>query len=81
MFTVSTAETMVRIINAQEAATLVDSGDTLLIGGSGAGHSVPDFLIEAIGKRFDAARADESGYPINFFSLNIKFLPSCCSNI
>ena len=45
---------MVQIINAEQAATLVDSGDTLLIGGSGAGHSVPDFLIEAIAKRFDA---------------------------
>lgn len=43
---------MVRVIKAEEAARLIDSGDTLLIGGSGAGHSVPDYLIEAIGKRF-----------------------------
>jgi acyl CoA:acetate/3-ketoacid CoA transferase len=42
----------VRIIKAEEAAKLVENGDTLRIGGSGAGHSVPDALIAAIGKRF-----------------------------
>jgi propionate CoA-transferase len=42
----------VRIIKAEDAAKLVESGDTLLIGGSGAGHSVPDSLIAAIGQRF-----------------------------
>ena len=41
-----------RVVTADEAAKLVASGDTLLIGGSGAGHSVPDTLIAAIGKRF-----------------------------
>lgn len=43
---------MARIISAEDASRLVDDGDTLLIGGSGAGHSVPDCLIEAIAKRF-----------------------------
>jgi propionate CoA-transferase len=43
-----------RIITADQFAKLVASGDTLLIGGSGAGHSVPDTLIGAIGKRFKA---------------------------
>ena len=38
----------VRVVTADEAAKLVESGDTLLIGGSGAGHSVPDALIGAI---------------------------------
>jgi propionate CoA-transferase len=42
----------VRVIQPEDAAKLVESGDTLLIGGSGAGHSVPDTLIAAIGKRF-----------------------------
>jgi propionate CoA-transferase len=42
----------VRVVRAEQAAKLVESGDTLLIGGSGAGHSVPDALIAAIGKRF-----------------------------
>ncbi|HEY2754111.1 MAG TPA: CoA-transferase [Pseudolabrys sp.] len=41
-----------RVVTAEEAAKLVRTGDTLLIGGSGAGHSVPDTLIGAIGKRF-----------------------------
>ncbi len=45
---------MARVITAENAAKLVDDGDTLLIGGSGAGHSVPDRLIEAIGQRFAA---------------------------
>lgn len=48
----------VRIVTADEAAALVENGDTVLIGGSGAGHSVPDALIAAIGKRFA-----ESGMP------------------
>src|SRR5271169_2301032 len=42
----------VRVLSAEEAAKLVESGDTLLIGGSGAGHSVPDALIAAIEMRF-----------------------------
>jgi propionate CoA-transferase len=41
-----------RVVTANEAAELVATGDTLLIGGSGAGHSVPDTLIAAIAKRF-----------------------------
>jgi propionate CoA-transferase len=48
---------MARVIKAEEAARLVDNGDTLLIGGSGAGHAVPDYLIEAIAKRFDSEGA------------------------
>ena len=44
----------VRVVTADEAAKLVECGDTLLIGGSGAGHSVPDALIGAIGSRFRA---------------------------
>jgi propionate CoA-transferase len=41
-----------RVVTSDEAAQLVASGDTLLIGGSGAGHSVPDTLIAAIARRF-----------------------------
>ncbi len=47
----------IRVISAKQAAKLVESGDTLLIGGSGAGHSVPDTLIAAIGARYIAERA------------------------
>src|SRR3954470_13854307 len=46
-----------RIVTADEAAKVVESGDTLLIGGSGAGHAVPDTLIAAIGRRFVAEGA------------------------
>jgi propionate CoA-transferase len=43
-----------RLVTADQFAKLVATGDTLLIGGSGAGHSVPDTLIGAIGRRFRA---------------------------
>lgn len=39
-------------ISAQEAAKVIKSGDTLVVGGSGAGHGVPDALLEALGKNF-----------------------------
>jgi len=42
---------MKRITPEQAAAALRD-GDTLLIGGSGGGHAVPDALLEAVGRRF-----------------------------
>jgi propionate CoA-transferase len=41
-----------RRVTAAEAAALVRDGDTLLIGGSGGGHAVPDALLEALGSRF-----------------------------
>lgn len=41
-----------RVISASEAAALVRSGDTLLIGGSGGGHSVPDALMAAVEARY-----------------------------
>src|SRR5215470_7155743 len=43
------------IITADEAATLVHSGDTVVIGGSGAGHAVPEALMAALGRRFAAS--------------------------
>ncbi len=42
---------MIRMTAAQ-AAALVQSEDTLLIGGSGGGHAVPDALLAALGERF-----------------------------
>jgi propionate CoA-transferase len=54
-----------RVVTADQAAQLVATGDTLLIGGSGAGHSVPDTLIGAIGKRFLA-----EGEPRNLTALH-----------
>ena len=41
-----------RRITASQAAALVRDGDTLLIGGSGGGHAVPDALLAAVGERF-----------------------------
>jgi propionate CoA-transferase len=46
-----------RIVTADEAARIVESGDTILIGGSGAGHAVPDTVIAAVGRRFVAEGA------------------------
>lgn len=41
-----------KIISAEAAASLVKNGHTLCIGGGGAGHAVPDKLMEALGHRF-----------------------------
>ncbi|MDR3473681.1 MAG: CoA-transferase [Devosia sp.] len=48
---------MIRMTAAQ-AAALVRTDDTLLIGGSGCGHAVPDALLAALGARYR-----ESGEP------------------
>jgi propionate CoA-transferase len=42
---------MIRMTAAQ-AAALVRSDDTLLIGGSGGGHAVPEALLVALGERY-----------------------------
>lgn len=39
-------------ITADEAARIVQDGDAILISGSGGGHSVPEALLEAVGRRF-----------------------------
>lgn len=41
-----------QIISSDRAASLVASGDTVLIGGSGGGHAVPESLIEALERRY-----------------------------
>lgn len=41
-----------RILTADEAANLIKEHDTLIIGGSGSGHAVPETLIEALERRF-----------------------------
>jgi propionate CoA-transferase len=41
-----------QIMTAAEAAALVADGDTILIGGSGNGHSVPESIMAAIEERF-----------------------------
>ncbi|MFC4298060.1 MAG: CoA-transferase [Castellaniella sp.] len=47
---------MPKVISAAQAAALVKSGDTLVIGGSGGGHAVPDRLMQALGERFRETR-------------------------
>src|SRR5690606_31633359 len=47
---------MARVISVEQAAALVQSGDTLLIGGSGGGHAVPDRLLQAVGERYRETR-------------------------
>ena len=56
---------MVRVVNANDAVKVVRSGDTLVIGGSGGGHAVPDALLAALGKRFL-----ETGEPRNIRALH-----------
>jgi propionate CoA-transferase len=43
-----------RVVSAAQAASFVRDGDTLLIGGSGGGHAVPEALIVALAQRFQA---------------------------
>ena len=41
-----------RRVTVDEAVSVIRSGDTLLIGGSGGGHAVPEALMAALGRRF-----------------------------
>lgn len=41
-----------QIISFEQAANLIHDGDTILIGGSGGGHAVPEALIIALQNRF-----------------------------
>ncbi len=41
-----------RRVTADEAVKLIRSGDTILVGGSGGGHAVPEALLAALERRF-----------------------------
>jgi propionate CoA-transferase len=41
-----------KILNADQAIGLINDNDTLIIGGSGSGHAIPEALIEALERRF-----------------------------
>jgi propionate CoA-transferase len=41
-----------KVVSADEAVECIRSGDTILIGGSGGGHAVPEALIEALERRY-----------------------------
>ena len=47
------------ILTPEEAALLVESGDTILIGGSGGGLGTPERFLEALARRFE-----ETGAPL-----------------
>jgi len=55
----------VQICSANEVAELVEDGDTILIGGSGGGHAVPEKLMHAVESRFLA-----TGYPRQITSIH-----------
>lgn len=54
-----------QIMNATQAAALVEDGDTVLVGGSGNGHAVPESIMAAIEQRFLA-----EGHPRNITSIH-----------
>ncbi len=54
-----------QVITPADAALLVRDGDTVLVGGSGGGHAVPEALMAALGKRFR-----ETGHPRAITSLH-----------
>jgi len=41
-----------KVVSFVEAVSLIQDGDTLLIGGSGGGHAVPDKLIVSLKERY-----------------------------
>jgi acyl CoA:acetate/3-ketoacid CoA transferase len=43
------------VVTADEAARLVRDAQTVAIGGSGAGHAIPERMLEALGRRFRAS--------------------------
>ncbi|MBL8700991.1 MAG: 3-oxoacid CoA-transferase [Alphaproteobacteria bacterium] len=53
------------VITADEAARLIRDGDTILTGGSGSGHAVPDALMAAVERRFLA-----EGHPHGITSIH-----------
>ena len=42
-----------QVVSLEEAVRYVHDDDTLMIGGSGGGHAVPEALIVALGKRYE----------------------------
>jgi propionate CoA-transferase len=60
---------MVEVVDAQAAARLIESGQSVVFGGSGAGHAVPEAIIEALGQRFLDAGAPRDLTLISIVSL------------
>ncbi|MDA0569472.1 acyl CoA:acetate/3-ketoacid CoA transferase [Burkholderia gladioli] len=49
-----------QVLTADQATALIHDGDTIVIGGSGSGHAIPEALIEAVERRFLATAAPRS---------------------
>jgi propionate CoA-transferase len=54
-----------RVVSAEQAVSYIHDGDTVLIGGSGGGHAVPEKLIAALETRFL-----EEGHPKSITTLH-----------
>ena len=46
-----------KVVTFEEAVSLIENGDTLMIGGSGGGHAVPEKLIVALKERYLASNS------------------------
>ena len=44
---------MAEVLTLEQAASLVRDGDTVLVGGSGGGHAVPEAFIEALPRGYE----------------------------
>ena len=44
---------MTKLIDVADAVSLVRDGQTVLIGGSGAGHALPQAFIDALATQFE----------------------------
>ena len=56
---------MHKIVDAKEAVSNIKSGSTIVIGGAGAGHAVPDMILKALGDYFI-----ETGNPRDLYVIN-----------
>jgi propionate CoA-transferase len=43
-------KSMFNILTADQAAEFIQDGNTICIGGGGAGHAIPDEILKAIGR-------------------------------
>jgi propionate CoA-transferase len=55
-----------KLLSAKEAAGTIESGETVIVSGSGAGHSVPQGFIDALADRFD-----ETGMPRDLTTVRV----------
>jgi len=46
-----------KLVTGRDAISIIKSGDTVAIGGSGAGHAVPDKVLKSLGKRYQESNS------------------------